>query len=152
MYELATMASVVGVIIAAYTIATTVYQLVFACKEEDMTTSISLGFNLCHFVGEHREGDFLGMKLKTRNVYCCFNSILARLVHEQGRPQVHRGWGSPEQPDCGGFTIGEFASLDFSAMNLSEYMQYVQSKTNLSPAEMESIQKRALTSAGIGEQ
>jgi len=152
MYELATMASVVGVIIAAYTIATTVYQLVFACKEEDMTTSISLGFNLCHFVGEHKEGDFLGMKLKTRNVYCCFNSILARLVHEQGRPQVHRGWGSPEQPDCGGFTIGEFASLDFSAMNLSEYMQYVQSKTNLSPAEMESIQKRALTSAGIGEQ
>ena len=150
MYQLATAASVVGVIISAYVIATTVYQMVFACTEEDMVTSISLGFALCHLVGELKTGDFLGMKLKSRNVYCCFNSILARLVHEQGRPQVNRGWGSAEQPDCAGFSIGEFAALDFSQMNLAEYMQYVQAKSNISPAEMEAIKERAITSAGAG--
>nr|HPN10303.1 conjugal transfer protein TraN [Syntrophales bacterium] len=90
------------------------------------------------------------MKLKSENVYCCFNSILARLVHEQGRPQVSRGWGSSEQPDCTGFSIGEFAALDFSQMNLGEYMQYVQTKTNISPAEMEAIQQRAITVTGAG--
>jgi len=150
MYQLATAASVVGVIISAYVVATTVYQMIFACTEEDMVTSISLGFALCHWVGKEKTGNFLGMKLKSENVYCCFNSILARLVHEQGRPQVGRGWGSSEQPDCTGFSIGEFAALDFSQMKLGEYMQYIQTKTNISPAEMEAIQQRAITATGAG--
>jgi len=148
--SLATAASVVGFVVAAYTIASTVYQMMFACTPEDMETGSYLGFNLCHFVGDLKTGNFLGMKLKSENVYCCFNSILARLVHEQGRPQVSRGWGSSEQPDCTGFSIGEFAALDFSQMNLGEYMQYVQTKTNISPAEMEAIQQRAITVTGAG--
>ena len=52
---------------------------------------------------------------------CCFNSKLARIINEQGRVQVGKGWGSGRNPDCSGFTIAQLQSLDFSAMDLTEF-------------------------------
>jgi len=135
----ATCFAVVGLIVAAYVILTTVYEMAFACNEEDMVTSIDLGFNLCHKVGTRKAGNFLGFVSKQRDVYCCYSSILARLVHEQGRPQISHGWGDAEHPDCGGFAFGEFAALDFAQMDLTEYMQYIQTKTKLTPEESQAI-------------
>lgn len=47
--------------------------------------------------------------------------MLARLINEQGRIQVGKGWGSAQSPDCSGFTIAQLQSLDFSAMDLSAF-------------------------------
>jgi len=47
-----------------------------------------------------------------------------------------------DNPDCAGLTFGELSALDFSQMDLTEYMQYVQEKSGLSAAEMEEIQNR----------
>lgn len=138
----ATCFAVVGLIVAAYVILTTVYNIAVACSKDDMVTSIDLGFNLCHKVGERNAGQFLGYSLKKRDVYCCFSSILARLIHEQGRPQLGLGWGSAEAPDCSGFAYGELAALDFSQMDLTEYMQYVQTKTKLTPEETQAIMQK----------
>lgn len=52
---------------------------------------------------------------------CCFNSLLARLVQEQGRAQIGKGWGSAENPDCSGFTVAQLQSLDFARMDLSDF-------------------------------
>ena len=62
--------------------------------------------------------------------FCCFNSKLARIIQEQGRPQLKsfnpNPWGvptddGPADADCRGFTSTEFQMLDFSKMDLSEY-------------------------------
>lgn len=53
--------------------------------------------------------------------FCCFNSRLARIVNEQGRAQIGKGWGSAQSPDCSGFTPDQLQSLDFAAMDLSEF-------------------------------
>jgi len=37
------------------------------------------------------------------------------------RLQVGRGWGSGKSPDCSGFTIAQLQSLDFAAMDLTEF-------------------------------
>lgn len=50
---------------------------------------------------------------------CCFNSLLARLINEQGRAQIGKGWGGVQNPDCTGFTVAELQSLDFAKMDLS---------------------------------
>ena len=39
-------------------------------------------------------------------------------------------WGSPENPNCRGFTPEEFQSLDFSKMDLSEFFADIQTKAN----------------------
>lgn len=130
----------VGLVLSAYSIATTVYDAVFACNQEDIETSTYLGYHLCHYVGSKSKKKF-GFIAQRWKYYCCFNSILARIIHEQGRPQIGIGWGGGNDlnPNCRGFTTQELASLDFSKIDLTEYAQYISHKTNLSAQEMEMI-------------
>ncbi|MBY0239987.1 MAG: conjugal transfer protein TraN, partial [Burkholderiaceae bacterium] len=52
---------------------------------------------------------------------CCFNSVLARIINEQGRAQLGMGWGTAQSPACGGFSVAQLQALDFSRMDLSEF-------------------------------
>jgi conjugal transfer mating pair stabilization protein TraN len=52
---------------------------------------------------------------------CCFNSMLARIVNEQGRAQIGKGWGGAQNADCSGFTVTQLQTLNFAAMDLSEF-------------------------------
>lgn len=83
-------------------------------------------------------GTFCITRLKILNVclqrgkrYCCFNSIMARIIHEQGRPQLAKfgysqNWGRPESPNCRGFTPEEFQALDFGKIDFSEYIAEIE--------------------------
>lgn len=77
---------------------------------------------LCHYVGSYcsQKIPLLGKCLKTKKTYCCFNSKISRVITEQGRVQLGKGWGSPESPDCGGFTPEELSRMNFDKMDLSE--------------------------------
>lgn len=66
----------------------------------------------------------LGITLEESESYCCFNSKLGRIINEQGRAQIGKGWGSksnPENPDCTGFTVEQLQSLDFSQIDFSDF-------------------------------
>ena len=78
---------------------------------------------LCHGVGSYCSSrlPIIRVCIETTESYCCFNSRLARILNEQGRAQLGRGWGGPQNPDCGGFTVTQLQSLDFSRMNLTEF-------------------------------
>jgi conjugal transfer mating pair stabilization protein TraN len=94
-----------------------------SCEQEEQILGLKRGQNLCHFVGSYcsLEIPILGICLETTESDCCFNSRLARIINEQGRPQIGKGWGSAESPDCSGFTQAQFANLNFDQMNLSEF-------------------------------
>ncbi len=87
------------------------------------------GAGACHYVGIHKK-KVLGITLKKRKVYCCFNSKMARLVHEQTRGQLiqkglwataaNGGWGRPRNPNCGGMTAEQLQEIDFDAVDFSE--------------------------------
>jgi conjugal transfer mating pair stabilization protein TraN len=65
-------------------------------------------------------------------VFCCFNSKLARIVQEQGRPQLStfaHAWSFVIHPaNCRGFTTFGVSNLDFSKMDLSEYLGDIKTK------------------------
>ena len=83
----------------------------------------------CHYVGIHKK-KVLGVTLKKRKVYCCFNSRMARVVHEQARGQLiekglwatakNGGWGGAKNPLCGGMTAEQLQEIDFDAVDFSE--------------------------------
>ena len=87
------------------------------------------GAGACHYVGIHKK-KVLGITLKKRKVYCCFNSRMARVFHEQTRGQLIRkglwptarngGWGRPRNPRCGGMTAEQLQQIDFDAVDFSE--------------------------------
>ncbi|WP_193747020.1 conjugal transfer protein TraN [Dickeya sp. NCPPB 3274] len=97
-----------------------------ACPQESIETAMFRDSGYCHAVGSYcqKRIPLIGCVQKA-NSYCCFNSKLARIIHEQGRPQLNtfNSWGEPTNPVCRGFTPEEFQSVDFSKIDLTEYIE-----------------------------
>ncbi|MFZ3461476.1 conjugal transfer protein TraN [Vibrio harveyi] len=125
----ATNSLMIGVDPASIAIAVAIYLVMEwvanACKKEELETAMAVGSGYCHFVGDYckKKVKFIGCIQKAKS-YCCFNSKLARIIHEQGRPQLKSfdGWGKAGQPNCRGFSPDEFQSIDFSQIDLEEYV------------------------------
>jgi hypothetical protein len=101
------------------------------CDKTDLETTMDRDSLMCHYIGGYCEKHFLGACVQPAQGYCCFNSVLARIIQEQGRPQLNDfnnsgDWGSPESPNCKGFTPDEFQGLDFSKIDLSEYFATIE--------------------------
>ncbi|ADU66199.1 hypothetical protein Selin_1465 [Desulfurispirillum indicum S5] len=80
--------------------------------------------------------------VQSQEVYCVFSSLLARLIHEQGRLQLparfdpDRPFGTTRAPNCRGFTPEEFTMIDISNIDLSEFYDWLLSTV---PAEVDDI-------------
>jgi conjugal transfer mating pair stabilization protein TraN len=103
------------------------------CDMNEMLLNIAMKDKRTHYVGEWCLVKWLNWCVQKAQMHCIFNSTLARIINEQGRPQMKRfgadgGWGTPEQPDCSGFTFDEFQMLDFSRIDLSEFVDLVQAR------------------------
>ena len=75
------------------------------------------------------EVPILGICLQTTETYCCFNSRLARIINTSGGVQI----GKPVS-DCTGFTPTEFASLDFSRIDLTEFTNEIMANVRMPSA------------------
>lgn len=60
------------------------------------------------------------LNTQTTQVFCCFPTKLARILHEQGRDQMKIKWGIAEDPECRGFSLGELQQIDFTKIDLSD--------------------------------
>jgi conjugal transfer mating pair stabilization protein TraN len=127
-----TLAATDGLIVAfdpwSLAIAVTIYVVMsmMSCNEDEGKVAMKEGAGLCRSIGTYCSSCIrvLGRCvacIEHTTDKCCFNSRLSRLVNEQGRGQVGKGWGNAQSPDCSGFTIAQLQSLDFSAMDLSEF-------------------------------
>ena len=110
----------------ALAVVITVIMSAMSCNSDEAVTALSEGAHLCHSLGNWCSSciRILGSCvscIEHTTGKCCFNSLLARIVNEQGRAQVAKGWGSAQNPDCSGFTIAQLQSLDFARMDLTEF-------------------------------
>jgi len=129
----------VGALLNPATIAVAVVVMVVmkvlfgnGCDQGDIQTGMQAASKGCHYIGDYCEKKWplVGCVQKAKG-YCCFNTKMARIIHEQGRPQLvsfgaDGGWGAPSAPNCRGFTPDEFQYLDFSRIDLSEYFGDIQ--------------------------
>jgi conjugal transfer mating pair stabilization protein TraN len=128
-------------------IAVMVIQELISCDQADQLTAIKKSENLCVALGSYCSKKFLGICLEKKEGYCCFNSRLARIIQQQGRAQLGKSWGSAKSPECSGFTIAEFESLDFSRIDLTEFISEVQPKAMDVQALTERMNSRVQTMA-----
>jgi conjugal transfer mating pair stabilization protein TraN len=102
------------------------------CSQEEAMLQMHKGAHLCHMVGSYCSkkhwSDGSGSDsscVLTTQTYCCYNSLLAKIISEQGRPQIGKSYGTAQNPDCSGFTIPEIQQLDFSKIDLTEFTNSV---------------------------
>ena len=123
--ELSVELFVTSLVPGPWTIAILAIQLsgILSCEQEEQILAMKRDTRLCTGVGSYCSTrlPIIRVCIETTESYCCFNSRLARIINEQGRVQLGRGWGAPQAPDCSGFTLAQLQALDFSRMNLSEF-------------------------------
>lgn len=114
----------------ALQVAIQVIQQVLMCtmNQDEGILALRRGANLCTYVGSYCSKKILGWCYERKQGYCCFNSKLSKIINTQGRAQLGRSFGSAQSPDCSGFSPTELASLDFSAIDLSEFIAEIQPK------------------------
>ena len=98
----------------------TQFLVLFLCSQSEMELDVQDRMGVCHYVGEYCSEKLLFVCATLRHTYCCFQTKLARVIQEQGRQQLNKSWGTPDGPDCTGFTVAEFSQLDLSKMDFSE--------------------------------
>jgi conjugal transfer mating pair stabilization protein TraN len=102
-------------------------------EEEQLRTQRAAG--QCHYVGDYCSDRVLGVCTAKRYVYCCFQSKLGRIIHEQGRVQLGLTWGTARDPECGGLTPEQLQALDFEQIDFSEYFVDVMNRVAGAPDE-----------------
>lgn len=128
-------------------IAAMVIQELMSCDQADQLTAMRKGQNLCVALGSYCSQKFLKICVEKKEGYCCFNSRLARIIQEQGRAQLGKSWGSAQSPECSGFTVAEFESLDFSSIDLTEFIREVQPRAMDVQALADRVNSRVQTMA-----
>ncbi len=98
------------------------------CQVSEQESGEAVANGRTHEIGTYckRRDPVFGSCLQDERSYCAFTGKLGRIVHEQGRLQLQRfapdgRWGTPERPNCSGFSPEEFQMLQFDEIDLSEF-------------------------------
>lgn len=98
------------------------FPIIASCDKEDKLLKKRRDEGVCHYVGSYCSKEVLGICLQKKEAHCCYGSKLARIIQEQGRPQLGLNWGKPKTAKCEGFTVDQFSKLDLSKIDFSEVL------------------------------
>ena len=101
-----------------------------SCSIEEKELGLMKEASQVHYVGSYcKRNTFFGC-FSWRYVYCTYPSKLSRIIIQQGKSQLSQSFGSAKYPNCSGFTLEELESLNFDAMDLSEFHSDVMSNAS----------------------
>jgi conjugal transfer mating pair stabilization protein TraN len=118
-----------------------------SCSAEEKLLATSRSKKLCHQIGTFCSKKILGQCVTKETSFCCFPTKMAKIFHEQGRTQLGIGWGSPEHPECRGFTIQELSKIDFSKLDLQEL--YADIAKTLKKPDLENVKRGIQTRVDV---
>lgn len=107
----------------AISIAIMVIMDLTSCEQSEKILGQKIGAGLCRHYQTSCNGRFC---YSTTSSYCCFNSKLAKIVNTAAVTQLGRA-----NSDCSGLTMDEFGQLDFSAIDISEFVAEITSTVTL---------------------
>lgn len=118
-----------------WTAAIIAYQLIMSCPQDATITAMKKDTGLCVEVGSFcsRKLPIFKTCIQKKKSYCCFNSILAKIINQEGKRQRGRGNGSPQSPDCSGLTTDDFNYIDLSLAGPSIWNEFIAQITPTMP-------------------
>lgn len=122
-----------------YAIAMLVIQVVWKCEEEEFEYASKRTLRVCHKVGSYcaQSSGIGNVCVEKREVGCCFSSPLPRIINEQARIQLGISWGTPESPNCQGLSMDQLALIDWSQVDLSEWIALLNQSGNMPSSDVE---------------
>ncbi len=99
------------------------------CSAAQISLAIERGKGNCGYVGEYCSKKILGHCITKTKSYCCFPTVLAKIIHYGVLDQLGKSLGSAEHPQCGGVTLEIIEKIDFSLINFDEFFNLEAHKT-----------------------
>lgn len=127
-----------------YQFVMAIIQLIWKCTEEEFELNVARELKKTHYLGTYCRKKVLGACVEKRQSYCEFNSPLSRIINQQARPQLGISWGTAKNPNCRGLTLHEINRIDWSRIDLGEWMDLLKLTGNL--PEDRDINMQTLTS------
>jgi conjugal transfer mating pair stabilization protein TraN len=124
------------------------YKYFNGCPEEEESTPMKIKEKKCFYSYKKPCDKFLGIcKNKHTDYYCCYPSTLSRIIMEQairqsevfGRSWNPESWGRQAE-ECRGLTIEEVSKVDFSLIDLSEWLTMM-TQANTLPDGTETLEE-----------
>jgi conjugal transfer mating pair stabilization protein TraN len=110
--------SFVGMLYTIYNVVMLLANLLTQCDENEQDMGVKLAQKQCFAVGnKYCAKKVLGVCYLRRQDWCCYSSMLSRIIADQGSKQLGKDMSS-----CPGFTIAEFGQIDFDRLDLSEWL------------------------------
>lgn len=110
--------SFVGLLYTIYNMVKLFANLVTQCDDNEADMGIKLAQKQCFAVGNsYCAKKVLGVCYLKRQDWCCYSSMLSRIIADQGSKQLGKDMAS-----CPGFTIPEFGQINFDQLDLSEWL------------------------------
>ncbi len=114
--------NIIGWVYMVYVIVDLLINIIWECEEKEFELGAKKETRQCHFVGSYCASEALGSCVEKRESYCCFGSVVARIIQESAREQLGLGWGEVENPSCDGITPDQMAMMDWDKVDLSEWI------------------------------
>jgi hypothetical protein len=96
------------------------------CTKDEIDLVDKRQKNLCVYVVKENK-QTMGITTVVKHHYCCFGSLLNKVIQVEGRKQLFPGKSISElfkngnKADCRGLTLAEIMQLDFDKMDFSEF-------------------------------
>jgi conjugal transfer mating pair stabilization protein TraN len=112
-------------LMTAYTVVMIIImiiQMVYSCEEPEYELAAKKQLKVCTDLGTYCESKVAGVCWVRKESYCCYNSPLARILNEQIKPQLDMDFGTPENPSCTGIKVSDLDRVDWTLVNLDEWL------------------------------
>jgi len=142
--------NIIGWVYTVYVIADLLINIIWECEEKEFELGAKKETRQCSFVGSYCASEVLGSCVEKREAHCCFGSVVARIIQEQGRKQLGTNFGDPKNPTCEGLTPGQLAQLDWSKIDLSEWIGMLSITGNLPTPNTVSLEQVTGSGSSLG--
>jgi hypothetical protein len=126
-------ANIAGAVMGAYMAYTYIklaLSLYSSCHEVDLATAVQIKQSQCISIAGSYHPDWDVLHDIKRQDYCCYNSMLARIIMEQASPLLGHNlelYSAEVEDDstlrsCPGLTAAQLAGLDWSQIDLTEWI------------------------------
>ena len=92
----------------------------------DFVTASPARSDNCHVVGARCTNRIMGICTQIEQISCCSASRIGLAANEYGRFQLNKGWGTLDDPKCGGFTQEEWVRIDWSLIDTRFFQEDMQ--------------------------
>lgn len=95
------------------------------CSPESKNLAKKRKEKKCIEVGAYCASKFLGLCVIKRTAFCCYDSIVGKLLNQEAKQQLHKNNGTSEHPQCDGLSLEEIHKVDFNKTNFTEFYDQI---------------------------